>query len=148
VFPCAGPPCFLDDDLRAFNDFDRDPTNIFPDQPVFLDELAAHAGLDKFHLVRAFRAEVGLPPYEYLTHMRVARVKELLERGVRVAEAAQSVGFYDESQLHRHFRRIVGITPGSFSRGFAGSARTSQHRPSGARGSVADSRHEERTLSH
>ena len=37
VFPCAGPPCFLDDDLFAFNDFDRDPANIFPDQTVFLD---------------------------------------------------------------------------------------------------------------
>src|SRR2546430_8437494 len=29
---------------------------------ITLDDLATHAGLDKFHLVRAFRAEVGLPP--------------------------------------------------------------------------------------
>jgi UDP-MurNAc hydroxylase len=35
----AGPPCFLDDDLFAFNDLDGDPANIFPDQLVFLDEL-------------------------------------------------------------------------------------------------------------
>jgi UDP-MurNAc hydroxylase len=35
----AGPPCFLDDDLFHFNDFDRDPVNIFPDQSVFLDFL-------------------------------------------------------------------------------------------------------------
>jgi UDP-MurNAc hydroxylase len=40
VFPSAGPPCFLDDDLFNFNDFDRDPTNIFPDQTVFLEYLA------------------------------------------------------------------------------------------------------------
>ena len=32
VFPVAGPPCFLDDDLFAFNDLDDDPANIFPDQ--------------------------------------------------------------------------------------------------------------------
>jgi AraC-like DNA-binding protein len=83
---------------------------------ITLDDLADHAGLDKFHLVRAFRAQVGLPPYAYLTHVRVGQAKELLRRGVRVAEAAQAVGFYDESQLHRHFRRIVGVTPGSFSR--------------------------------
>lgn len=37
VFPSAGPPCFLDDDLFHFNDLDRDPSNIFPDQAVFLD---------------------------------------------------------------------------------------------------------------
>ena len=36
VFPIAGPPCFLDDDLFAFNDLDGDPANIFPDQTVFL----------------------------------------------------------------------------------------------------------------
>ncbi len=35
--PSAGPPCFLDDELFGFNDFDRDPTNTFPDQTVFLD---------------------------------------------------------------------------------------------------------------
>ena len=40
VFPCAGPPCFLDDDLFALNDLDGDPANIFPDQTVFLAELA------------------------------------------------------------------------------------------------------------
>jgi UDP-MurNAc hydroxylase len=37
VFPSAGPPCFLDDDLFHFNDFDRDPANIFPDQTAFLE---------------------------------------------------------------------------------------------------------------
>jgi len=40
VVPSAGPPCFLDDDLFAQNDLLRDPSNIFPDQTVFLDYLA------------------------------------------------------------------------------------------------------------
>jgi len=109
---------------------------------ITLDDLATHAGLDKFHLVRAFRAEVGLPPYEYLTHARVAKARELLQRGALVADAAQAVGFYDESQLHRHFRRIIGITPGRFSRSFARPARRSQHRPIGMRERVPHSRHE------
>ena len=42
VVPSAGPPCFLDDDLFHLNDFDRDPTNTFPDQTVFLEYLRAH----------------------------------------------------------------------------------------------------------
>src|SRR5712671_1931897 len=50
VFPCAGPPCFLDDELFALNDLDRDPANIFPDQTVFLDELAAN-GIDRGQLI-------------------------------------------------------------------------------------------------
>lgn len=50
VFPCAGPPAFLDDALLAFNDFDRDPANIFPDQMVFLDTLR-DAGIDRGELI-------------------------------------------------------------------------------------------------
>jgi UDP-MurNAc hydroxylase len=42
VVPSAGPPCFLDDDLFYLNDVDRDPTNTFPDQTVFLDYLREH----------------------------------------------------------------------------------------------------------
>ena len=87
---------------------------------VTLDALAEYAGLDKFHLVRAFRAAVGLPPYAYLTHVRVERATALLVRGASVAEAAQAVGFYDESQLHRHFRRLMRITPGRFARSVGG----------------------------
>ena len=50
VIPSAGPPCFLDDPLFSFNDFDRDPTNTFPDQTVFLEYLQAH-GLDSGRLM-------------------------------------------------------------------------------------------------
>ncbi len=107
---------------------------------ITLDDLATHAGLDKFHLVRAFRAEVGSPPYEYLTQARIAKARELLQRGALVADAAQAVGFFDESQLHRHFRRIIGITPGRFSKSFASTRR--QHRPIGARARVPRSPHD------
>lgn len=96
---------------------------------ITLDDLAEHAALDKFHLVRAFRSEVGLPPYEYLIYLRVSRARELLRCGARVAEAAQAVGFYDESQLHRHFRRIIGVTPGVYAKSFVSKTRSCQHHP-------------------
>ncbi len=37
VFPCAGPPCFLDDSLMGFNELDEHTP--YPDQSVFLEEL-------------------------------------------------------------------------------------------------------------
>src|ERR1700754_4064065 len=37
--PPAGPPCFLDPELRDLNDDHGDPANIFPDQVVFLDQM-------------------------------------------------------------------------------------------------------------
>lgn len=81
-------------------------------ESITLDELAAHAGLDKFRLCRAFRTEVGIPPHAYLTELRVLRAKELLAGGTLPRDVAPLVGFYDQSQLTRHFRRIVGTTPG------------------------------------
>ncbi len=50
VFPSAGPPCFLDPELFDLNDFDRDPTNTFPDQTVFLEYLGEH-GMDNGRLL-------------------------------------------------------------------------------------------------
>jgi UDP-MurNAc hydroxylase len=41
VFPTAGPPCFLDEELWGFNDIFGDESNIFPDQTVYLDWLAS-----------------------------------------------------------------------------------------------------------
>jgi AraC-like DNA-binding protein len=84
--------------------------------PLTLDELARHAGLDKFHLCRAFRAQVGMPPHAYLTHLRIMHAKELLAAGAKPKDVAPQVGLYDQSQLNRHFRRIVGVTPGEFAR--------------------------------
>jgi UDP-MurNAc hydroxylase len=68
VFPCAGPPAFLDDDVSALNDVDGDDTSIFPDQLVFLGDLADH-GITTGELVvpgsvielRGTNAEVAHP---------------------------------------------------------------------------------------
>jgi len=86
------------------------------DEEVTLDALADHADTDKFHLCRAFRTQVGLPPHAYLTRLRIMRAKELLAAGVRPSDIAPRVGLYDQSQLNRHFRRIVGMTPGAYAR--------------------------------
>jgi len=85
-------------------------------EDVTLDALADHARADKFHLCRAFSREVGLPPYAFLTQARIARARILLRRGLRPADIAPRVGFCDQSQMHRHFVRIVGCTPGAYAR--------------------------------
>jgi AraC-like DNA-binding protein len=87
-------------------------------EPITLDDLALRAGLDKFHLCRAFRAQVGMPPHAYLTRLRILRAKRLLQSGLRASEVAAQVGLYDQAQLTRHFRRIVGVTPARYGRGY------------------------------
>ncbi|MEZ4451861.1 MAG: AraC family transcriptional regulator [Nannocystaceae bacterium] len=85
-------------------------------EEVTLDALADHARADKFHLCRAFSQEIGIPPYAFLTHARIARARILLRRGLRPSDVAPQVGFCDQSQMHRHFLRIVGCPPGAYAR--------------------------------
>ncbi|GMU01774.1 AraC family transcriptional regulator [Corallococcus caeni] len=89
---------------------------------VSLEALALASGLGRFHLLRTFRQELGLTPHAYLTHLRVSRARELLARGVPAARAALEVGLYDQSQLHRHFVRIVGTSPGAYARAVRGTS--------------------------
>ena len=83
-------------------------------ESITLDDLAAYADFDKYRLCRAFRTQVGMPPHAYLTRLRVMRAKQLLLAGVRPTEVASQVGLYDQSQLNRHFRKLVGTTPGRY----------------------------------
>jgi len=83
---------------------------------ITLADLADYADLDKFHLCRAFRAQIGMPPHTYVTHLRIARAKALLVRGVRASDVAPLVGLYDQAQLTRHFKRLVGTTPARYAK--------------------------------
>jgi AraC-like DNA-binding protein len=81
-----------------------------------LDALAALAGLNKFHLLRAFKRAIGIPPHRYRTHVRIARARRLLAAGVPIARLALEVGFGTQARFHEAFRAVVGVTPGRYRR--------------------------------
>lgn len=68
------------------------------------------------HLVRAFTREYNMPPHLYLTGRRVDLARRLLLTGQRPAEVATAAGFYDQSHLTRHFRRMLGTSPARYAR--------------------------------
>lgn len=92
------------------------------DRNVGLDELAQVAGVGKFRLVRLFRERTGLPPHALQLAQRIRRARRLLEAGAGVAETAAATGFADQSHLHRHFRRSLGVTPGDYRRRLHGTS--------------------------
>jgi UDP-MurNAc hydroxylase len=59
VFPFAGPPCFLDDELWHLNDIFGDEGNIFPDQSVFLREYAKIGGTNGIVLLPGSVAQLA-----------------------------------------------------------------------------------------
>ena len=57
-----------------------------------------------------------MPPHQYVILRRVERAKRLLQAGtdLSLAEVSVYAGFSDQSQFSRHFKRLVGVTPGQF----------------------------------
>jgi len=89
-----------------------------PARNVGLDELAAAAGIGKFRLIRLFRERIGLPPHALHLAHRIRTARRLLEQGQAIADVAAGTGFADQSHLHRHFHRTLGLTPAAYQRRF------------------------------
>ncbi|MCF2532020.1 helix-turn-helix transcriptional regulator [Yinghuangia soli] len=83
-------------------------------QGVTLEEASALLHAHPAHLVRSFTREHGLPPHRYLTGRRVELARGLLLDGRRPAEVAGLAGFFDQSHLNRHFRKMLGISPAAY----------------------------------
>ncbi|WP_262061436.1 helix-turn-helix transcriptional regulator [Streptomyces sp. STR69] len=83
---------------------------------IALDEAALLVHAHPAHLVRAFSGAYGIAPHQYLMSRRVDRARRLLLDGRPPGEVAAATGFYDQSHLTRHFRKLVGVTPGRYSR--------------------------------
>jgi AraC-like DNA-binding protein len=92
----------------------RDYLGDQPARNIGLDELAAAAGIGKFRLVRLFRERTGLPPHALQVAHRIRIARRMLEAGETVAATAAATGFVDQSHLHRHFKRGLGMTPGAY----------------------------------
>ncbi len=80
--------------------------------PISLADLAAVAGQSAFHFARLFRAAVGVPPMRYVRRARVEAARTLLlTTPMPLREIAPAVGFRDEFELSRVFKRETAQSP-------------------------------------
>jgi AraC-like DNA-binding protein len=84
---------------------------------ISLSELATLVNLRPLRLLRAFRQQIGLPPHAFLNQVRINQARRRLLAGWSIADTAAETGFSDQSHLHRHFKKISGVTPGQYARG-------------------------------
>jgi AraC family transcriptional regulator len=81
-------------------------------EDISLADLAKQVKLSQSHFSSLFRKSTGLSPYRFLIKQRVNRAKELLLMGdLPIIDIAIAVGFYDQSHLTRHMRRLLGVSP-------------------------------------
>ena len=98
----------------------RDHMDRHYQQPLDLDQLAAVAGVSKFHFARCFEATYGETPIRYLTRRRIERAQDLLRTSnLTVTEVCHAVGYTSLGSFGTRFREIVGETPSAFQRRYA-----------------------------
>lgn len=97
----------------------RDLLNDRLPERVALADLEAETGLDRFRLLRSFKARMGMPPHAYHLALRLAKARRLIQAGHPMAQVAATCGFADQSHLIRRFRRQFGLTPGAYASGTA-----------------------------
>lgn len=108
---------------RARDHIDRH----YPEQ-LDLDQIAAVAGVSKFHFARCFEATYGETPMRYLTRRRIERAQDLLRvANLTVTEICMVVGFASLGSFSARFSRLVGETPTAYRNRWA--ARGGPHVP-------------------
>jgi AraC-like DNA-binding protein len=85
-------------------------------RPLALAELAAAAGMSRYHFARTFTRLAGLPPHRYLTAVRLRAAAHRLAQGASVTDTCHAVGFASLSHFVTTFRRRFGVTPAAFAR--------------------------------
>lgn len=83
------------------------------DQDLGLNELASLLHMSPHYFCHLFKLSMGVTPHQYVIQTRVNRAKELLLMGkYSIAQVAFMVGFANQSHLNRHFKKLIGVTPG------------------------------------
>ncbi len=95
-----------------------------PDDPHDLADLAARAGLSRFHLQRSFKAAVGVSPKQYVEACRMRKLKQSLRTSQDVAEAVYDAGFGSSSRVYERADTRLGMTPNQYRKGGQGVAIT------------------------
>ncbi|MGH7047610.1 MAG: bifunctional DNA-binding transcriptional regulator/O6-methylguanine-DNA methyltransferase Ada [Stellaceae bacterium] len=85
-----------------------------------LGELAAAAGISRFHFHRVFKQVVGTTPRDYSRTHRLDALARKLEAGEGVAGAIYAVGFGSSSRAYEAAPSALGMTPGVRRRGGEG----------------------------
>jgi AraC-like DNA-binding protein len=55
-----------------------------------------------------------MSPHQYLISRRVDTARRLILTGQPLRTVAADSGFHDQPHLNRHFKRILGVSPGRY----------------------------------
>ncbi|MBE34392.1 MAG: AraC family transcriptional regulator [Opitutaceae bacterium] len=82
------------------------------DEEISLNEVSKAVNMSAFYFCKTFKKSTGMTFTDYLSRVRVEKVKNLLlNPHKRISEVAYATGFQSLSQFNRVFRKITGESP-------------------------------------
>ena len=87
-------------------------------QPITLQELEDTVALSESQIIRIFKKDLGVTPYDYILDIKLKQAKSLLQNtALMVKDVAFSLGFNDEHYFSYLFRQKTGKTPTAYRKG-------------------------------
>ncbi|RUO74092.1 AraC family transcriptional regulator [Pseudidiomarina sediminum] len=100
-----------DFDLLALERFMQDNSH----RDLDLSDLAAVAGLSRFHFAKKFKAVTGTSPMRYFSELKIRLACQRLDNSTASIRAiAQELGFEDPYYFSRLFKKVMGVAPSNY----------------------------------
>lgn len=87
-----------------------------PNEDITLDSLANKYFISRAKLVADFKKATGMTVKNYITLVRMNTARNLLIEGHSVSETAYLCGYHSDSNFISTFKRMFGVSPGTFLR--------------------------------
>jgi AraC family transcriptional regulator of adaptative response/methylated-DNA-[protein]-cysteine methyltransferase len=87
-----------------------------------LDELAAAAGMSRFHFHRVFKSVTGVTPKAYAAAHRAQRMRDALPQSRSVTAAIYGAGYNSSGRFYAASADVLGMKPTDFRAGGKGAA--------------------------
>lgn len=83
-------------------------------EDVNLTLISELVGVTESYLSKQFAKEVGCNFIGYVTKLRIEESKRLMQKGVKITEAAEKVGYMNPEHFSRIFKKTTGLSPKAF----------------------------------
>lgn len=83
-------------------------------EDLTVDEIGMNCGLSVSTMKNLFRQFNSMGIHEYFLHLKMEESIRLLKSGMTVREAAEQMGFSNQSYFSTVFKRVVGESPAQF----------------------------------
>lgn len=85
---------------------------------ISLDDVSREVDISPYYFSKIFKEETGENFIEYVTNIRIAKAKELLQTSdLSIKEICGEVGYADPNYFSRTFKKNVGVTPTEYKEG-------------------------------